>query len=159
MSTPQPVPPENVRAVYVDPDGREIEVPVETVYTGVHAGLHVWQAVLRLGARPRGLRIDVMPGRSRVTVGWQVGPDGDAAAAARAAEVVADLDELEPAAACDAIEEGIVAALAAGDVEAVPYLLDLMRRYDRRRAWRIRRDMIRQLILGSGPDDSPTKGR
>jgi hypothetical protein len=44
-------------------------VPVELVYAGVDRhGLHCWVAVVELGARPRALRADMIPGRTAVTI-------------------------------------------------------------------------------------------
>lgn len=67
-----PVPPQDVRAVSADR-----EVPVELVYVGADEhGLHLWAAVLELGARPIGLRAAELPARTAITVRW-IEPPGE----------------------------------------------------------------------------------
>jgi hypothetical protein len=61
----EPVPPEDVRVVM--DDGRVI--PIECVYVGYRAGLHVWAAVWNLPEDPVRVQIGMMPARTMVVAG------------------------------------------------------------------------------------------
>lgn len=57
-----PIPPTNVRIQFED--GRD--VPLDTVYAGLHEGVHVWRGTLDTYGVPVSMTIEELPPHTRI---------------------------------------------------------------------------------------------